>query len=570
VRKINFLFACLTISVLAFSQNLVKGEVKNQEGKRLKHVSIYVQSSHSTYYTELDGKFELLTKNNIDTITLSFPGYQTAKLIVNAPSAQSIILKKITARTQFNFLSGNNLDEIEVSLYGKESYSSMIENPEISTSKSPSVSFTVNTNRASYSNLRRFINMNSRVPEDAIRIEEMLNYFNFNHIEPANNELFATSAIFSNCPWNDSHQLMFLNISARKLDLSKVPPGNFVLLIDVSGSMDLPNKLPLVKSGLHLLIKNLRNIDTVSLVTYGNTANIVFEGVSGNQKDSLQKAIENLSAEGSTPGEAGLRMAYKVAKRRLTTGGNNRIILATDGDFNVGVSTEKELEELIEQQGETGIHLTCLGVGIGNYKDSKLSVLALKGRGNFAYIDNEEEAEKVFVTELTQTFFAVAEDVYLTVQFDSSVVKEFRLIGYDNKNGMAESLSEIGGGEIGSGHSILALFEIATVKEFKNNQQVAFLTINYRIPDSPIIQKQLFGFVYKFVPYNNLEPGVKKAINVTMLGMKLKSSKYAKKISWLYIERNGEECFKETTPTDEQYLSLIHQVRKIYKRKPKE
>jgi Ca-activated chloride channel family protein len=341
-----------------------------------------------------------------------------------------------------------------------------------------------------------------------------------------------------------------------------------VLLVDVSGSMDLPNKLPLIKSGLRLLVNNLRAIDTVSIVSYGNAVSINAERLSGDQKDSLLKVIEDLDAGGSTPGEAGLRLAYKVAKRRMIAKGNNRIILATDGDFNVGAFTEKDLEQLIEQQEETGIHLTCLGVGMGNFKDSKLSRLALKGQGNFAYLDNEQEAERVLVTELTQTLFTVAENVYLDISFDSTVVQEFRLIGYENKqSAMEDSLAELQGGDIGSGHSIMAVLEIAS--NSGSAKPIGTVAVHYRMPGGFVDSETRFSCSNHFVRYDSLDQNLKKAINLVMLGMKLKYSAYAKRISWDYIEKNALKVFNSKEAMDLQYQQLVEKARKIYRKKAK-
>ena len=344
---------------------------------------------------------------------------------------------------------------------GNESYSTLAENSFIQTLPSSPITFTSNTNQASYSNIRRFLNNNEKVPPDAVRIEEMLNYFNVNYTQPGDDSLFRQTSYYSKCPWNNAHKLLLVNICARKVNLENIPPGNLVFLIDASGSMDMANKLPLLKSGLQLLIKNLRPVDTVSIVAYGGTARIVLEGVSGAEREKIKMAVESLNAEGDTPGEAGIRLAYKVANRRFIKGGNNRIILASDGDFNVGKSSEDDLEKIIGEQKKTGIYLTCLGVGMGNYKDSKLSVLGQKGNGDFAYLDNETEAGKVLMTEFTRNLYAVADKVYIDVFMNPLTVSAYRLIGYDNnKDKIADTSIKVEGGEIGSGHSMMALFEI--------------------------------------------------------------------------------------------------------------
>lgn len=570
MKDLFFIIVSFFSSLAALSQNYLKGTVMNEKGFPLQHVAVQAASTDRLSYTDRAGKFEVEVRKAYDSVSLFLEGYQPVKLFLSTSNVHQVVLQKanLVEKHLVSYIKRRHDDE-SIIAYGGETYSSLVENPIVYTNQTPSVSFSVNTNLASYSNIRRFIDMNDYVPPDAVRIEEMLNYFNFNYQEPPKNQTFYSSNIITSCPWNKNHQLLFLNISARKINFDSIPPGNLVLLIDVSGSMDLPNKLPLIKSGLRLLINNLRPVDTVSIVTYGSAVSINAERVPGNKKDSLAKIIEDLEANGSTPGEAGLRLAYKVVKRGMIKNGNNRIILATDGDFNVGAFTEKELEQLIEQQGETGIHLTCLGVGAGNYKDSKLSLLAQKGQGNFAYIDNEQEAKRTLVTELTQTLFTVAEDVYVSVNFDSTVVKEFRLVGYENKqSAMEDSLAELEGGDIGSGHSIMALLEISTTAN-SSSKPIGNISVHYRMPGTIIDSEAKFQCTGYFIPYDKLELNFKKAINLVMLGMKLKFSPHAKKITWDNIEKNAQKNFNSKEPMDLQYLDLIAKAKKIYKKKPK-
>jgi Ca-activated chloride channel family protein len=253
--------------------------------------------------------------------------------------------------------------------YNGESYSNLVENDFIKTNSDYETTFSMRIDKASYSNVRRFINQDTRVPPDAVRIDEMLNYFNFNYKEPDKGNVFRIESQLTDCPWNNEHRLLFLNLSAKKLNLERVPPSNFVFLIDVSGSMDQPNRLPLLKESFQLLVKNLRRQDTVSIVIYGGSVGVWLQPTGGLEKQKISKAIEELHASGDTPGEAAIRTAYKLAANTFIKNGNNRIILATDGDFNIGQTTEKDLEELIAKEKETGVYLTCLGVGMCNYKD---------------------------------------------------------------------------------------------------------------------------------------------------------------------------------------------------------
>ncbi|MFY7898899.1 MAG: YfbK domain-containing protein, partial [Chitinophagaceae bacterium] len=386
---------------------------------------------------------------------------ENAKKVVNTTEYQVITLKMLpaTASLMKNRLASatKNLAATEqLSMFSSfgESYSSIIENTFIDANLYPETGFALNIDRASYSNIRRFINNGMNIPKDAVRIEEMLNYFSYKSQSLNQTKQFICSTKISNCPWNPQTQLCFINLKAPMLNLDSVPPSNLVFLIDVSGSMDKPNRLPLLQAGFKLLTANLRPIDTISIVTYGGGVAIPLPPTSGIEKDKINQVIDSLYADGDTPGEGAIRTAYSVAKRAFIRNGNNRVIIATDGDFNVGQTNEKDLEDLIVFQRLSGIYLTCLGVGMGNYKDSKLETLAKKGNGNFAYLDNIYEAEKVLVTELTKTLYTVANDAYVNISFNPSIVKKYRLIGFDNiKEAMIDTSSQIEGGEVGSGHS---------------------------------------------------------------------------------------------------------------------
>ncbi len=304
--------------------------------------------------------------------------------------------------------------------------------------------------------------MDNVVPPDAIRLEEMLNYFNIHYEAPGNDSNFSFRSAISRCPWNTANDLLFLHICARKAELKNIPPANLVFLIDVSGSMDLPNRLPLLKSAFSLMVNNLRDQDTVSIVVYGGMNGVWLTPTGGADKKKILESIAELEPGGPTPGEGGIRAAYRLAQSTFIKDGTNRVILATDGDFNVGQQSEEELNQLINGYRNSGIYLTCLGVGMGNYKDSKLEVLANRGKGNFAYLDNEKEAEKVLMEEFSQTVYSVAEDAFVDMQIDPGVVKNYRLIGFDNKSNALQDTSNIlQGGEVGSGYSLIAMVELS-------------------------------------------------------------------------------------------------------------
>jgi Ca-activated chloride channel family protein len=315
---------------------------------------------------------------------------------------------------------------------------------------------------ASYSNIRRFINDGSLPPAGAVRIEEMINYFDYDYSPPATGEPFAVYTEIASCPWNTKHQLVHIGLKGKELPLTNLPPSNLVFLIDVSGSMDEPNKLPLVQQSLQLLTGQLREKDKVAIVVYAGNAGLVLPSTSGANKAKIKEAIQELEAGGSTAGGEGIQLAYKIARENFIQDGNNRIILATDGDFNVGISSDDELVRLIEQERKSGVFLSVLGFGMGNYKDNKMQQLADKGNGNHSYIDNLNEAQKVLVSEFGSTLFTIAKDVKIQVEFNPEKVQTYRLIGYENRVLAAEDFNDDtkDAGELGSGHTVTALYEI--------------------------------------------------------------------------------------------------------------
>jgi Ca-activated chloride channel family protein len=413
--------------------------------------------------------------------------------------------------------------------------------------------------------------MNSLVPPDAVRTEELINYFNLNYNQPKGDSLFSVSTQLTNCPWNSKQQLLYVNVSAKKIDLDKIPHGNFVFLIDVSGSMDMPNRLPLLKAAFQLFVKNLRPVDTVSIVTYGGYVQVWLSPTSGNEKEKILKSIEELEAAGDTPGESAIRVAYQLAKSKFIKGGTNRVILATDGDFNVGETSEKALDELISNQRQSGVYLTCLGVGMGNFKDSKLQTLAKKGNGNYAYLDDIHEAERVLVKELTQTFYAVADDACMNLSFNADYVKNYRLIGFDNKkDALADTLNNLEGGEIGSGSNVMAIFEITptdkNIQLVNSNATVplAEMDLNYSLNQDSIIKKIHYKNNSKFIPIDQIDKELKFAAAVTMFALKLKKSKYYNEQTWSFIKSFAKSSANESNYLQKQFLILLDKAIKLY------
>lgn len=556
------------------AQYYIRGEVKDEKNRPLPNAKIYMPGNRSLYYSGITGGFGIPSSQLYDSLIFSAAGYETRALKIKTDVYQEIILavSATAISTQkhklisLNF--GNDENNFPNSYYNSESYSNLIENDFVKAADDHATAFAMRIDKASYSNIRRFINQDSKVPPDAVRIDEMLNYFNFNYKEPEGKNIFKIESQLTDCPWNKSHQLLFLNLSGKKLNLDKVPPSNFVFLIDVSGSMDLPNRLPLLKEAFQLLVKNLRQKDTVSIVVYGGTVGIWLQPTSGDQKEKITKAIEELTASGDTPGEAAIRSAYKLAEKTFIKGGNNRIILATDGDFNIGQTTEKELEELIVKERQSGVFLTCLGVGMGNYKDSKIEVLAKKGNGNFAYLDDVREAEKVLVTEFSQTLYSIANDVYISIKFNPALVKEYRLIGYDNKrNVLGEKGEELEGGEIGAGTGNTAIFEIvpATIDSIQLiHSNLANLELHFRLPGDTTEQIVNYDCLQNYVAFNSISNDLKFASAVTMCGLKLRESQYFPDVDWDTIKDIAQTSLKTGDYLQTEFVGLIDKCKVIY------
>ncbi|MBX7219915.1 MAG: von Willebrand factor type A domain-containing protein [Blastocatellia bacterium] len=343
-----------------------------------------------------------------------------------------------------------------------ESYDRIEENPFLAAKVNPLSTFSIDVDTASYSNLRRFISNNTLPPADAVRIEEMMNYFTYDYPEPKPHEAFSASVEVAECPWKTEHRLVRVGLRGKEIQISKRPPSNLVFLLDVSGSMDEENKLPLVKESLRLLVEQLDARDRVSIVVYAGASGLVLPPTTGDRQEVILKAIEDLSPGGSTNGAEGIELAYQQAQEHFVKGGINRVILATDGDFNVGITDQGALTRLIEKKAKTGVFLTVLGFGMGNYKDSTMEKLADKGNGNYAYIDRLKEARKVLVEQMSGTLQTIAKDVKIQIEFNPAQVTAYRLIGYENRMLAAEDFNDDAkdAGDIGAGHRVTALYEV--------------------------------------------------------------------------------------------------------------
>ena len=352
----------------------------------------------------------------------------------------------------------------------------------------PLSTFSIDVDAASYSQVRRSLNMGTLPHPDIVRIEEIVNYFKYDYPQPEGEDPFSITTEVSNCPWNESHQLVHIGLQGKELDLEERPKNNLVFLIDVSGSMSSQDKLPLLQKSLRLMVDKLEESDKISIVVYSGAAGTVLPATSGDKKEKILNAIDRLNAGGSTAGGAGIKLAYSIAERQFLKKGNNRVILCTDGDFNVGVSSAEGLEDLIERKRESGVFLTVLGFGTGNFQDHKMETLADKGNGNFAYIDNLQEAQKVLVQEFWGTVFAIAKDVKIQIEFNPVNVKAYRLIGYENRRLAAEDFNDDkkDAGELGAGHTVTALYEVIPIGIDVPDQQPKVDSLKYQLTQASL------------------------------------------------------------------------------------
>ena len=373
-----------------------------------------------------------------------------------------------------------------------ENYNRIVENQYVYTNKQQESYFSMDSFTASYSNLRRYINYQTKIPNDAVRTDELLNYFNYDFGGPENDEMFSISANLGSTPWNERTQLLTINIKAKETDQGNYTGNNIVFLIDVSGSMASTNKLNLIKAVFPKFLDALAPTDKISIVTYSNKIKILANGVYADEKEALKKVVNGLSATGGTAGADGLEKAYNVAKSNYIAGGNNRVIIASDGDFNIGRYSQDDLKELVENQLNSGIYLTTLGFGMGNYKDTTMETLAKYGNGGYAYIDNLEEAEKVLVNDLNKTLYTVAKDVKSCVTFNPNVVKAYRLIGYENKQLTKDEFNDVNkdAGEICSGHNTIVCYEIELCEDIPNSDDadsdMFSVEIKYKDPKTDV------------------------------------------------------------------------------------
>ena len=456
-----------------------------------------------------------------------------------------------------------------------ERYQKQPDQPVKAVAQEPVSTFSIDVDTGSYANVRRFLSDGGLPPEDAVRIEEIVNYFPYNYPLPTGTHPFAIHTQTVDSPWQPEAKLIKIGIQAQDLAKKELPPANLVFLVDVSGSMDEPDKLPLVKKTLRILTEQLRPQDKVTLITYADGEALVLPPTSGDNKDEILRAINKLQAGGSTAGESALKMAYEQAQKAYVKNGINRILLATDGDFNVGVADTEALKSMVAEKRKSGISLTTLGFGTGNYNEDMMEQIADAGDGNYSYIDNEKEAKKVLQHQLTSTLATVAQDVKIQVEFNPATVKEYRLVGYTNRTLRNEDFNndKVDAGDIGSGHSVTAIYEIIPqgkqgwLNESRypkapaasgGKNEYAFVKVRYKLPGqstSKLIEQAVPAIS---IPLAQADEDTRLALAAASYAQALRGGEYNGKLDWDAIERMAKQAKgKDPFGLQEEFVELV-------------
>lgn len=489
-----------------------------------------------------------------------------------------------SASNAISVANKDTISDIRESTTG-ERYAEIEENPFLEVFRAPLSTFSIDVDTAAYSNIRRYLNDGMMPPKDAVRIEEMINYFEYDYPQPIGNAPFTINPEVAAAAWNTSHKIVHIGIQGKKISLDNVPPSNLVFLIDVSGSMNEPQKLPLVKDSLRILVNQLTAKDRVSIVVYAGSSGLVLPSTTADRKGEILNAVSNLEAGGSTNGGAGIQLAYKVAEENFIRNGNNRVILMTDGDFNVGVSSDAELVNLIENKRESGVFLSVFGYGSGNYNDSMMEKLSNKGNGNYAYIDSIEEARKAMGSQIAGTLYTIAKDVKIQIEFNPAKVAGYRLIGYENRLLADRDFNDdrIDAGEIGSGHTVTAIYEIIPagqkvenpgVDELKYsrveptntrfNQELMTIKLRYKEPNGNESKLLSLGVLDRNYSIENASENVRFASAVAQFGLLLRDSRYKGNASFA----NVSSLAANSLGTDfnnyrREFLNLVGKAQRI-------
>jgi Ca-activated chloride channel family protein len=633
--KLISLALAMLFSILSFGQEItITGTVTDETKTPIPGVSVTIKGTQKSTTTDFNGHYSIeVHKGKI--LVFSFIGYNTYEKIVkenakiinvslspNTSSLEEIVVvgyantRKVKLRSAdavvYKENKSNNTVRVAAmamptkakaeyitepsqiyentntvninpplpSTPNQEDYEVFVENQFETPKNAPLSTFSIDVDNASYTNIRRFINNGQAVPKDAVRIEEMMNFFKYSYPQPKDNHPFSINTEYSDCPWNSKHQLLKIGLQGKNIPTENLPASNLVFLIDVSGSMSDPNKLPLLKQSMKILVNELRKEDKVAMVVYAGAAGLVLPPTSGDQKQTIIDALDNLNAGGSTAGGAGIELAYKTAIANFIKGGNNRVILATDGDFNVGTSSNKDMETLIEEKRKSGVFLTCLGYGMGNYKDSKMEILANKGNGNYAYIDNIQEANRFLGKEFKGSMFAIAKDVKIQIEFNPKHVQAYRLIGYENRKLRPEDFKNdaIDTGELGSGHTVTALYEIIptgiesdyslpdlkytqTANTANYSNELATIKFRYKKPDGEKSIEMIQTIEDKTKNLATASEDFKFSAAVAWFGLKLRDSKLVTdKESKSILKLSKQALSKDPEGYKAEFVRLVEAV----------
>ncbi len=616
MKKIFLLLTITALAVLTIkAQTNVTGTVTGEDGVPMPGVTVQVEGTTIATMTDPDGKYSIEVPEGSNFLFFSYVGMETQEIEVTG-EVVNVIMK----------LGDCELEEVVVMAYGTgnysrsrsrpkrtrnrsrrnkgikirgassttnsvinynnpvihntEEYDNINENEFKNAKENPLSTLSIDVDNASYSNVRRFLTGNQLPPNDAVRIEEMINYFNYDYPDPKGENPFSFITEMSDCPWKEGNKLIHVGIQGKKINYKKLKPSNFVFLIDVSGSMSSHNKLPLLKKAFKMFLNELDDKDRISIVVYASASGQVLSSTPASDKQKIKNAINNLNSGGSTAGGAGIKLAYKIAKKNFIEGGNNRVILATDGDFNVGVSSTGSLVDLIKEKSKDDIYLSILGFGMGNYKDGRMEQISNAGNGNYFYIDNIKEAEKVFVKEMRANMFTIAKDVKIQIEFNPTKVKSYRLIGYENRILNKEDFNDDkkDAGELGAGHTVTALYEIippgSSVETRKSDElkyqenmiketalksnEVMTLKFRYKPPkddksiliEHPVIDNQ--------TKLNKTSNNFRFSASVAAFGMILRKSKFRENADYKMVKELAENSKgKDPNGYRDEFVRLI-------------
>ena len=542
------LMAVVSLGVVNAQTLTVTGTVTDvADGTPIVGCSVMLKGTTKGTVTNVNGQYAIQAKKG-ETLLFQFIGYKQESRVVKSARLDIRMKADEVALEECVVVGYGTRKTKAITSANTEEYGSFQENGFKEVADAALSTFSIDVDAASYSNMRRFVNKGELPPVDAVRTEELVNYFSYDYPKPTGNDPVKITMESGACPWNPANRLVRIGLKAKEIPTDNLPASNLVFLIDVSGSMWGANRLDLVKSSLKLLVNNLRDKDKVAIVTYSGSAGVKLESTSGSDKQKIREAIDELTAGGSTAGGAGIMLAYKIAKKNFISNGNNRIILCSDGDFNVGISSAEGLEQLIERERKSGVFLTVLGYGMGNYKDKKIQVLAEKGNGNHAYIDNLQEANRVLVGEFGATLHTVAKDVKLQVEFNPAQVQAYRLVGYESRLLKDEDFNNDAkdAGDMGAGHTVTAFYEVipvggkntyaGKVDELKyqkkekvsvkptGSDELLTVKLRYKAPDKDVSRKIELPFVDN--KGNNVSSDFRFASAVAMFGQLLRDSNF--------------------------------------------